>query len=231
MSGPSQFVGAETQLRFAFPRPRRFERDQFVVSACNRDSAQAVDSWPDWIGRRLALLGPEGTGKTHLARAWAARTGARIVNDDAADIADLPHGPVLFEDADRRRADTLLFHLINRADAGDTLLLTARTPPRAWAADLPDLRSRLNALPITVMREPDDAVLESVLIRFFRERDIRPDAELLSYLLRRIERSVPAAEAIVARLDVAADAARRAVNRALAREILEDEDNTLDLFE
>jgi chromosomal replication initiation ATPase DnaA len=74
-------------------------------------------------------------------------------------------------------------------------------------------------------------VLERVLIRLFRERDIRPDAELVSYLLRRIERSVPAAAAIVVRLDVAADAARRAVNRALAREILEDEDNTLDLFE
>ena len=231
MSGPSQSVGAETQLRFAFPRPRCFERDQFVTAACNREAAEAIDSWPNWIGKRLAVIGPIGAGKTHLARAWAARTGATIVIDDSADIAALPQGPILFEDADRRRADTLLFHLIDRADAGDTLLLTARTPPRAWAADLPDLRSRLNALPVTTIREPDDAVLERVLIRLFRERDIRPDSELLSYLLRRIERSVPAAEAIVARLDVAADAARRAVNRALAREILEDEDNTLDLFE
>ncbi len=231
MNGLSQFVGAETQLRFAFPRPRRFERDQFVVSSCNRAATEAVDSWPNWTERRLALTGPEGAGKTHLARAWAARTGAFVVNDDSADIAALPPGPVLFEDADRRRADTLLFHLINRADSGDTLLLTARTLPRAWAADLPDLRSRLNALPIAAIGEPDDAVLEGVLIRLFREKDIRPDSELLCYLLRRIERSVPAAEAVVARLDVAADAYRRAVNRTLAREILEDEDNTLDLFE
>ena len=231
MNEPSRNAGAQTQLRLAFPRLRRFERDQFSVSEVNSEAVQAVDGWPNWTGQRLALVGPPGVGKTHLAQAWAARAGAYVISDDHAEIAMLPDGPFLYEDADRRRADTLLFHLINRADAGHTLLLTARTPPRAWAAQLPDLRSRLNALPVTTIGEPDDKVLEQVLVRLFRERDIRPDAELLAYLVRRIERSVPAAEAIVACLDLAADAAGRGINRALAREIFEDADNTLDLFE
>jgi chromosomal replication initiation ATPase DnaA len=216
-------------MRFDFPRIRQFSREQFVVSDVNREAAEAVDLWPAWVGARLALIGPPGSGKSHLAQAWAARTGAWIVSDDR-DLT-VRAGPVLFEDADRRREDTLLFHLLNRAGPADTFLITARTLPRTWPVELPDLRSRLNALPVATIGQPDDRVLEQVLVRLFRERDIRPDAELLAYLVRRIERSVPAAEAVVAKLDVAGDAAGRAINRTLAREILEDVDNTLDLFE
>jgi chromosomal replication initiation ATPase DnaA len=73
-------------------------------------------------------------------------------------------------------------------------------------------------------------VLEEVIRKFFRERNIRPTDDLLPYLLRRIERSVPKAQEIVARLDEAADAAQRPISRALARQFLENRSDTLDLF-
>jgi chromosomal replication initiation ATPase DnaA len=166
-------------------------------------------------------VGPQGAGKTHLAQAWAARSGAFIVGDGPIDLMDLPAGPVLLEDADRREADTVLFHLINRAAAGASLLLTAREAPRRWAAALPDLRSRLNALRTVSLGAPDDVVLERVLVKLFRDRNIKPDPEVLAYLLRRMERSVPAAQALVDRLDKAADTSGRGVTRVLAREVLE----------
>jgi len=119
----------------------------------------------------------------------------------------------------------MLFHLINRAQIEGGLLLTARTPPSAWSVALPDLRSQLNALRVVTLGPPDDGLLEGVLRRLFRDRNIRPDPELIAYLVRRIERSVPAAEAIVERLDEAADAFRRGINRGLARQILEALDN------
>jgi chromosomal replication initiation ATPase DnaA len=125
-----------------------------------------------------------------------------------------------------------LFHLINMAGArGGGLLLTARTTPQTWPAEVPDLRSRLNALPVAEIRPPDDLVLEGVLRKFFRERSIRPAEDVYSYLLRRIERSVPAALDIVMRLDEAADAEQRDITRLLARQILENDGETLNLFE
>jgi chromosomal replication initiation ATPase DnaA len=163
-----------------------------------------------------------------LALAWATRSGARLIDPSHIDVARLPAGPALLENADRFIADTALFHLINRAEAEGGLLLTARSAPRAWTTSLPDLRSRLNALPTAELGVADDAVLEGVLRRFFRDRNIRPDEDLIPYLLHRMERSVPAALAMVARLDEAADASRRGVTRALAREILETLDNGSD---
>jgi chromosomal replication initiation ATPase DnaA len=209
---------AEVQGRLALVRPTAFDRESLVVSESNQEAVAAVDRWPAWPGGVLVLVGPEGSGKTHLAHVWAARARAHI-EDGASAAAIPPLGAVLLEDADRVPAGAALFHLINRAESAG-LLLTARTPPRVWSAGLPDLRSRLNALLTVELGAPDDVVLEGVLRRFFRDRHIRPDADLIAYLLRRIERSVPAARAIVEHLDAAAAAARREVNRVLAREIL-----------
>ena len=148
------------------------------------------------------------------------------------ELGPLQGRPVLFEDADRAQRDELLFHLINMVEqSGGGLLLTGRTPPSGWNAALPDLRSRLNALPVAQIEEPDDEILESVLRKFFRERNIRPTEDVFPYLLRRMERSAPKALEMVIRLDEAADAEGRPVSRALARQILEAEPPTLSLFD
>ena len=229
MSEDSKDAAGETQLRLELNRPASFDRALFVVSPCNRDAVSAIDSWPDWPGGCLVLVGPEGVGKSHLAHTWALRSSAFIVGDAPIDVTSLASGPILLEDADRRPSDTGLFHLMNRADTGTSLLMTARTAPRLWPSTLPDLRSRLNALVTVAIDPPDDVVLEGVLMRFFRDRNIRPDKGLISYLLRRIERSVPAALEVVSRLATAADAAGRGVTRSLAREILDVGENEADL--
>ncbi|MDR3513508.1 MAG: DnaA/Hda family protein [Caulobacteraceae bacterium] len=224
------------QLRLELRRPASYRRETFVVSPANEAAVRAVDGWRTWHGGCLALVGPEGVGKTHLAQAWAAQVGAGVLQSaDAApglDLTRLQGRPVLFEDADQGAPDEILFHLINMAgEAGGGLLLTARTAPSAWPTALPDLRSRLNALPVAELPPPDDAILEGVLNKFFRERNIRPADDLIPYLLRRIERSIPRAQEIVARLDEVADAEHRAVSRALARQILEIEGESRDLFD
>jgi len=218
------------QLRLKLSRPSSYARTDFVLSDTNREAIAALDAWPGWHGACLALVGPEGSGKTHLACGWAERAGALTLGLGVGDLAGAHGRPVLVEDADRADPETL-FHLINMAPAGGGLLLTSRRHPRTWPTELPDLRSRLNALNVAVIGEPDDVVLEGVLRKFFRERNIRPADDVYPYLMRRIERSVRMAREIVARLDEAADAEQREITRNLARQILESETGTLDLFE
>jgi chromosomal replication initiation ATPase DnaA len=219
------------QLRLTLARQASHAREEFVEGPSNSRAVAALDAWPRWHGGALVLVGPEGAGKSHLARAWAAGAGAAILDRISPDLAAAQGRPVLVEDVDRGAPDEALFHLINlAAHDGGGLLLTARTPPVGWRADLPDLRSRLNALPVAEIEPPDDSVLEGLLRKFFKERNIRAPAEVYPYLLRRMERSAPGARELVRKLDEAGEHEPRAISRVLAREILEG-DETLDLFD
>lgn len=203
-----------------------------MSSPTNVEALAALDAWPAWPEGRLALVGPAGTGKTHLARDWARAHEAVVIEaastgNKPLDLAALRGRPLLVEDADRRaESDTVddetLFHLINMAGVdGGSLLLTGRLAPIAWEAAVPDLRSRLNALPVARIEEPDDVVLAAVLRRGFEAAGIRPAADLYSYLMARLPRSAPAALAAVAALDEASIDQGREVNKALALAVLD----------
>ncbi len=211
------------QLRLSLERLADLSRESFIVSSCNAAAVAALDRWPAWRGGVLALVGPVGSGKTHLAASWAKRFGATPL-DLRSGALDLERttGPLVLEDADEVAHGEALFHLINRAARpGAGLLATARAPPSQWRAEVADLRSRLNALPVAELHQPDDAVLTGLLQKFFYARNIRPSDELMIYLLARIERSAAGAQAVVTRLDEAADAQGRSISRALARQVLD----------
>lgn len=202
----------------------------FVRSDCNQAAALMLDRWPDDAGRVMALCGPAGCGKSHLARLWAERVGALpLVGAEAAqaDPLELEGRPVLLDiaqDAD----DETLFHLINLAQAdGGALLLVSRPSPRRWHVSVPDLRSRLDALRVVAMDAPDDTVLAAVLRARFAERSIMPGDDVIEYLVRRIDRSAQAAAEVVDRLD----AEHRPVTRVLARQVLEAGNAGDDLFD
>jgi chromosomal replication initiation ATPase DnaA len=219
------------QQRLELARSVAHTREDFIVSPSNAAAVAALDAWPAWPGGLLALVGPEGSGKTHLALSWARRAGAAIIQSGDPDIDRLRGRPVLLEDADRWSDEESLFHLINMAGPASSLLMTGHSAPRAWKVNLADLRSRLSGLPIAQIEPPDDLVLEGVLRKFFRERNIKPPEDVLAYLIRRIERSVPSAKDVVCRIDELADAEKRDITRALAREILEPDNRTLGLFD
>ena len=220
------------QLRLGLRRPPAYDRGAFVEGPSNAAARAALDAWPRWPGGALALIGPEGSGKTHLARAWADAAGAVVLDRAAPDLLAAEHRPALVEDVDQGCDEEALFHLINLAARdGAGLLLTARARPGAWPAALPDLRSRLNALVVAEIEPPDDEVLGGVLRNFFRERNIRPHEDVYPYLLRRMERSIAGAREIVRRLDETEHPEIRPVSRTLARQILEIDIENLDLFD
>ncbi len=207
------------QLTIPLQNPPLYTRAAFATSDANAEAVRAVERWPAWPNGALALVGPEGCGKSHLATIWAERADAAFWRPDIS-LPDLAGRPLLVEDADRA-GDETLFHLINRAALDGGLLLTSRTRPTAWTCALPDLRSRLNALTAAEIDEPDDALLIALLEAQFRERLRRPAPDLYEYLLKRMPRSVAAVRDTVRRLDEAAGEQGRPLNRLLAREVLD----------
>lgn len=213
------------QLAFDLPNTEALTREHFFVAPSNALALAAVESWQDWPGRKLLLIGPEGAGKTHLAQIWAVLSGAVILPAATlgeVDIAGLAGRAVVVEDADRIGAEEAqLFHLHNLTTTADALLLTARTPPRDWGLRLPDLVSRMQATQIAHLDAPDDALLSAVLVKLFADRQVAVPPNLIPYLVSRMPRSVGAARELVAALDGAALAAGRPITRALAGDVLD----------
>ena len=215
------------QLTFDLPARAALGRDDFFVSPANADALGAVERFADWPQGRLMLVGDAGAGKSHLAHVFAALSQGRVVDAGALSpggLPDLAHGPLALDGADRVADETSLFHLHNlMAERNQAFLMTARQPPARWRLGLPDLASRLSAVPLARLEPPDDGLLAAVLAKQFADRQLTPPPNLIPYLVTRMERSLAEAARLVAALDAASLSERRNISRALAADVLDNQ--------
>jgi chromosomal replication initiation ATPase DnaA len=215
------------QLALVLDHAESYAREDFFSGPCNESALRLIDCWPDWPANTIALVGPEGSGKTHLAMIWASAAGARVISGHALAAAEIPTalatGALIVEDAAAAADERALFHLINLArEENAYLLFTARTAPATWPAAIPDLVSRLRALPLATLAAPDDATLRAVIVKLAADRQLNLDEAVVGYLSTHIERSFAAARTAVIALDNEALRLRRPATRALAAEIFRD---------
>jgi chromosomal replication initiation ATPase DnaA len=215
-------------LALALPHRESLTRDDFLEGPGNATALALIDRWPDWPARVMLLVGPEGSGKSHLAAVWAAQAGARVSAAAALEARAVPAalatGALVVEDVAAGNFDErALFHLLNLAREEDAfVLITSRTPPAAMPVALRDLASRLRALPAVTLAAPDDALLRAVLVKLCADRQMSVDEAVIGYLAARIERSFAAARNVVEQLDAEALRQARPVTRALAASVLRE---------
>lgn len=214
-----------------------YRRDDFLPAEANAVALAWIERWPDWPGPALALAGPSGSGKTHLLRIWAERARARLLTPadlsatafaavldaigDATAVA-LDDAQAVAGDADRERQ---LFHLFNwLRERGGWLAMAAAEPPSRWPVALADLASRLRTAQVAAIEAPDDALLAAVLVKLFRDRQVQIGAEAIDFLIRRMDRSLAAARAIVDAADHQALAQKRPVSVKLLSELFAADD-------
>ncbi len=214
------------QLPLDLPVEPNFGRDDFLAAASNRAALAMIDQWPRWHDRALLLVGPEGSGKSHLCAIFAARSGALAASAAAipslAALNAAQPGAIVVDGLAPGLDETALFHLLNFAtESRAFLVMSARRRPQPEDWRLPDLLSRLRRATVVEIGAPDDALMRAVLEKLFRDRQLAVDAPLLDYAALRLERSLGAARAFAEELDREALAQGRRPTRALAREVLE----------
>jgi chromosomal replication initiation ATPase DnaA len=219
------------QLALELPHAESFRREDFLADPSNEAALALIDSWPNWPHRIAAIVGPSGSGKSHLAALWAEQAGARITDAAALVRSEVPRalvtGALVIEDLAPERADEqALFHLFNLAREEDAhVLVTATQRVDLDGYTLPDLASRLRALPVIALTPPSDALLAAVMVKLFADRQLAIDEETVTYLLSRIERSLAAVRDTVGRLDRAALSRGRRITRALAADLLREQES------
>jgi chromosomal replication initiation ATPase DnaA len=210
-------------------------RDDFLVTASNAAAVALIDQWPDWPSHAAAIVGPPGSGKTHLAEVFRQKTGAERIDASQLNTDNLPdllRSKALVVEKDAGTIDErALFHAFNLAkQMQGFLLLTTEQSPSAWNVALPDLRSRLNAVPVVSILLPDDDLLRGVLVKHFADRQIAIGESVIAYLAQRIPRSLEAVRAIVTEIDRRALQERADVTRPFVARVLEEFTNP-ELFE
>ncbi|SDG64349.1 HdaA/DnaA family protein [Roseospirillum parvum] len=217
---------APRQLPLDLPHRPALDRADFLVAPANRAALAWLDRWPDWPGPALVVVGPPGSGKSHLAAVFAARSGAVMLapkdlpGADPLALAEV--GAVVLDDADRVDPPRPLLHLWNLLrEAGGHLLLIASRPPARWGVGLRDLDSRLRTAPVATIEPPDDALFAAVLVKLFADRQLALDPAAVRYLVGHMERSFAAARRLAETADRLALAEKRPITLPLLRRALE----------
>lgn len=214
------------QLVFELPHRQALGLEDFLVSDSNAAAVALVDRWPGWPVGAAVIAGPAGSGKSHLANVWRSKSNAKPCAAGDVTIARVPelagHGALVVEDIGTLADEQALFHLLNLVrEQRLQMLLTSDRSPGDLNVRLPDLMSRLKALPFATIDPPDDHLLRVVLVKLFADRQLSVDPQIIAYLLLRMERSMEAARRLVGEVDRQALMMRRGVTRAVAAAALE----------
>lgn len=218
------------QLALDFGFRPALGRADFLVGASNAEAATWIDRWPDWPSpaRGLAVVGPAGSGKSHLAAVWRTASKAALIVAADLTVDTVPDAlgsaiHAVVERIDSGGDEQALLHLYNTvAEQGGNLLLLSRKPPARLGLVLPDLTSRLATLPVATIGPPDEVLLAGVLAKHFADRQVLVQDGVIAYLVNRMERSFDAAERLADRMDRAALEGDGRISMRIARQAMDD---------
>ena len=218
-----------TQLIFDLPHLAAFGREDFLVAPSNEEAVALIDTSHEWGRPIKALIGPEASGKSHLAAVFSQQTGAQIFSVTALKEAALP------ELMDMRawviddlhlitpEQEETLFHLYNHAfQNGHLLLLCSAIDLGQIHIRLPDLKSRLSSVETARLQAPCESVMAAVMVKQFHDRQIRVSEKIINYTIPRIERSFASIRNFVEKVDEASMVGKKAVTIPLISHVLEE---------
>ncbi len=196
---------------FDFSKEESLSWKDFIESNENRDALAYLTRWPNWNSNGLVIIGEHGVGKTHLASLWAQSTNAvcvlkSCVNNNPRDLfehtKDNKCNFVFDNFQDFLANQRWLFDFYNIAkEKHRYFLITDITPPALWNVSLPDLKSRLNLLPVVRIFSHSDELLFKVTKKLARDYGIEITNSVIEYILMMCRRDIPEISRILKTID------------------------------
>ena len=208
------------QLPFDYGHEPSHLEDDFIEGDGNRLALAHIRAFPNWPGPLTLVEGPAKSGKSHLARIWAGRVGARLAAP--TELEDLSReggtAPLVIEDLERSGYDeAALFHLLNQSMRdGRPVLMTTREPIANWPFATDDLKSRARLAARFTVALSDDIQLSQMFVKLFGDRQVVVDPKIIAYMVARMERSPEEVAALADLVDRIALSRGTAITRSVA---------------
>lgn len=234
------------QYLFKFPTRTYLGEEDFFVTACNETAYKAIKLWPYWQNFALNLYGPKSSGKSHLAHIWINRIQKSLQKPEAIPVLSAStinmknvnrlnneHNFLVIENVTTAINEEAFFHLYNFFNIPEKFILfTSEQPLSKLPVKLPDLQSRLRAIPAIEITEPDDEMLTALIAKQFNDQQIIISQEILNYILNNAERSFDFITRLVEEISDISWVHGRAVSIPIVREALKNlmQNQQLELF-
>ncbi len=210
------------QLFLNFPIKSGYALEDFYLNSSNSKAFNYINQWPNWgegiYKKTLLIYGEKGSGKTHLSHIWQQISSAKIIS--LGNKISSNDSALILEDIDELNQEDLL-HLINSSNEDQRyLLLTAKLAPAQLKISLPDLRSRIIAIPSLKIEVPDEELLKVILMKHLSDRQLRIEAAALNYIILRIDRSYAKLAQFIDKLDSISKESKRSITLPLIKQAL-----------
>ena len=217
------------QLIIDMPKRSALDREDFMVNECNQEAIQFIDNFYQRKMKSGVLIGPKGSGKSHLVNVFCKNFEKEkwiISEKKEKDIYRVfqENNVVIIEDIDLIASldeEKYLFHSINLSkELNKILLLTSGLDLSKINIKTPDLRSRLDSIQSVNILEPNDDLMNILILKLFHDRQILIKPNIISYLMQRVERSYLGISEIVDLIDNVSLSKKKSISINLIKELL-----------
>ena len=208
-----------------FDYEKNFKNEDFYISKSNKHIFDLLNQWPKWEKNFLNIIGEQFSGKTHLVNIFlekfkGIKFEAKFLNNENLKEIKIYQNVVL-ENISELMDEKLFYSLINIIDQDNKYLITTSIKPIVDIKfNLPDLISRSKNFLLQNIEKPDDELIFALLVKNLSDRQISLEKKLISYIIKRIDRSYSKIFDFIYKIDQISLKKKKSIDLKIIKEVI-----------
>lgn len=181
------------QTILKFENNPSFKDSDYFVSECNRQAYDNLFKWPKWDSKLINLVGPKGSGKSHLLEIFSIKNNFLKVNS-LAEIKKkletiIKYDKLIMDDINQIDEKVFFSILDNYISNNKFLIISTIDSLLTYKFKLADLKSRITLFHKYEIYQPNDKMIYFLIQKFLSDRQIKIKKDLITHIIKKIDRS------------------------------------------
>jgi|TARA_B110000261_G_C13040413_1_gene340066 chromosomal replication initiation ATPase DnaA len=182
-----------SQFVFNLELQESFKKSDFFVNSTNKQAVNLVELWPNWHNKAAIIYGDRKSGKSHLGNIWLQKSNAKFIDIKTMDITrdNFTNHCYLIDNFSyiKPEQENIILDMYNDALFNNNYVLFLCNIENRIKFKFKDLESRFNSFLSTSIRDPDDQVIEVIVVKYFSDNQVTIARDVIKYLVGRIIRN------------------------------------------